>query len=72
MIETLAIAYYGLGAIVGVGCLIYTFAQKGKEPKDDSYYLEKLKKESRKSGFDLCNYCSHHTAHFRTVGDWEI
>lgn len=65
MIETLAIAYYGLGAIVGVGCLIYTFAQKGKEPKEpkesknDSYYLKELKKKSKQRDFDLCNYCVH-------------
>lgn len=70
MIETFAIAYYGLGVVAGVGCLIYTLAQKEKEPKDDSYYLKKLKKESKKRGFDLCSYCSHHTAHFKTVNNW--
>lgn len=70
MIETLAIAYYGLGAIVGVGCLIYTFVQKKKKPKDDSYYFKKLKKESERRNFDLCYYCSHHTAYFKTVNDW--
>lgn len=70
MIETLAMIYYGLGAVVGVGCLIYTFAQKKKEPKDDSYYFKKLKKLSKLRNFELCNYCSHHTAHFKTVGDW--
>lgn len=63
MIETLAIAYYGLGAIVGVGCLIYTFAQK--QSKDDSYYLRKLKKLSKNKNFNLCNYCSHHVARYK-------
>ena len=59
MIEALAIAYYGLGIVVGAGCLIYTFAQKQKEPEDDSYYLKELKRMSKQRNFDLCNYCIH-------------
>ena len=67
MIETLAIAYYGLGIVVGAGCLIYTFAQKKKEPKDDSYYFKKLKKLSKESGFGLCYYCTHYTTSYLEI-----